>query len=143
MNKADRYIALLLAAIFLYGLVETATYPWQVAVLPALTCAAGILCCLFVFVRSLVGKEEQQLSELYTRDDVLAVLGLLAGIIAIVLCGFFWGGIIVVCTYTFIMAGRRVLPSIGAALPIAVLPFVERVMQFHLFRGLIELPYPW
>ena len=143
MNSADRFTALLLAAMFAYGLVETTTYPWQVAVLPALTCTAGILCCLIVFFQSIISSEQQPLRELYKRDDVLAVLGLLAGIAVVALCGFFWGGIIVVCTYTYVMAGRRIVSSLGAALPIAVLPFVEKMMQFHLFRGLIELPYPW
>lgn len=124
-------------------MLDSFSWQWEAGALPQLASGLGLFLIFVQVLTSIKDLDLRDFKRLYSKADFLALIGFMAGVAAITIFGFFWGGLLLIFGLTFFMSGRQFGKATIASLPVLLLPLVERVLQIQLFQGVLRLPAPW
>lgn len=143
MKAGDLLIALFLLIVFAAALGVSSGWPWEARALPALASGLGIMLVLALVLPRIRDLRHLEFRGTLSQKDVHALLTFIASVASIISLGAFWGGILLVFSYTYFALGRKVYDAAVASLPVLLLPLLERVLQTQFFPGLLQLPPPY
>lgn len=143
MKSGDLIISVFLFAVFGWALAHSASWPWEARALPALASGLGLLLVLILVVPRIRQIRLFEFRDVLPVSDMLALFAFLASVASVILFGVFWGGLLLVLSYTYFALGRNLPKALMASLPILLLPLLERALQVQFFQGLFRLSSPF
>ncbi len=143
MKSGDLIISVFLFAVFGWALAQSASWPWEARALPALASGLGLLLVLILVVPRIRQIRLFEFRDVLPVSDMLALFAFLASVASVILFGVFWGGLLLVLSYTYFALGRNLPKALMASLPILLLPLLERALQVQFFQGLFRLSSPF
>jgi hypothetical protein len=143
VKTGDLIISVFLFAVFGWALAQSASWPWEALALPALVSGLGMLLVLILVVPRLRDIRFHDFRDVLPRTDMLALFAFMASVGSVILFGLFWGGLLLVLSYTYFALGRNLPKAMMASLPVLLLPLLERALQVQFFQGLFRLSPPY
>jgi hypothetical protein len=143
LKTGDLIISVFLLAVFGWALAQSTDWPWEARALPALASGLGILLVAILIVPRIKELRRLDFRDVLPRTDMLALAAFMASVASVILLGVFWGGLLLVLTYTYLALGRDLPKAVMASLPVLLLPLLERALQVQLFQGLFRLSPPY
>jgi hypothetical protein len=143
MKAGDLLISAFLLIVFIAALGQSSHWPWEARALPALASGLGVVLVLVLVLPKLRSLRSLDFRGTFPRRDMLALLTFMTSVTGVILFGIFWGGLLLVFSYTYFALGRNLPKAAIASLPVLLLPLLELGLQVQFFQGLFRLPPPY